>query len=306
MKLNLNTILIILGGLGVFAPDIASVAAWLASMNIAWLGTVIKGMGLLAAFCSAAPLVVPRLRAFLALLGLATPPGASAPWDPRRDAGPPAAAPCTLVGNPNPPLGSPGPSSAGPVVRRGTYGPDDHGIAHLACLAVLAFAAVLGILFATVRVCRADTPTSPQLGGCVANGAVCFGTAADVVLTKVGLSADNKGISGGFSTGVGYGATFAPARFYATGLDLFLNVNLSGAAGVASRVSPALMLHAMNYLFIGVAMDITAPTATTDSYGTGWSMLLGFGSTITSITPGYAKAEAARQLAAEKASAGGK
>ena len=84
MRINLNTILLVLAGLGVFAPDIASVAAWLASMNVAWLGTVIKGLGLLAAFCSAAPLVVPRLRAFLALLGLATAPGARAPWDPTK------------------------------------------------------------------------------------------------------------------------------------------------------------------------------------------------------------------------------
>ena len=35
MKLNLTTILLVLAGLGVFAPDVASVAAWLASMNIA-------------------------------------------------------------------------------------------------------------------------------------------------------------------------------------------------------------------------------------------------------------------------------
>jgi hypothetical protein len=129
---------------------------------------------------------------------------------------------------------------------------------------------------------------------------VCFGTAADVVLTKIGLSGDNKGISGGFSTGVGYGATFAPDKFYATGLDLFLNVNLSGASGIASRVSPALMLHAMNYLFLGVGLDVIAPTDAVSSYGTGWSLLLGFGSTITSITPGYAKAEARRQVMAER------
>ena len=82
MKLNLNTLLIVLGGLGVFAPDIAAVATWLASMHVAWLGSVVRALGLLAAFCSAAPLVVPRLRAFLALLGLATPPGARAPWIP--------------------------------------------------------------------------------------------------------------------------------------------------------------------------------------------------------------------------------
>ena len=113
MKINLNTVLLVLAGLGVFAPDIASVAGWLAAMHVAWLGTVVKGLGLLAAFCSAAPLVVPRLRAFLALLGLATPPGAVAPWDPKRDAGPGATPRATtttnvvaLPGNPTPPAGT--------------------------------------------------------------------------------------------------------------------------------------------------------------------------------------------------------
>ena len=113
MKLNLNTLLLVLAGLGVFAPDIASVAAWLASMNVAWLGTVVKGLGLLAAFCSAAPLVVPRLRSFLALLGLATPPGAVAPWNPAKDAGP--VPPVALVPGPvTPPAGTrrTGPSSS--------------------------------------------------------------------------------------------------------------------------------------------------------------------------------------------------
>lgn len=85
MKLNLNTILVILGGLGVFAPDVAGLASWLATMHAAWLAYPIRGLGLLAVFFAAAPLVVPRLRAFLALLGLATPPGAVAPWIPGVD-----------------------------------------------------------------------------------------------------------------------------------------------------------------------------------------------------------------------------
>jgi len=80
MKLNLNTLLLILGGLGVFAPDVASVAAWLASMHIAWLALPVKILAFAATVFAAAPLIAPRLRAFLALLGLATPPGAQAPW----------------------------------------------------------------------------------------------------------------------------------------------------------------------------------------------------------------------------------
>ena len=85
MKLNLNTILIALGGLGVFVPGIDWVSAQLVALHIVWLGTVIRALGLLAAFCSAAPLAVPVMRGFLASLGLATPPGAQAPWDPKRD-----------------------------------------------------------------------------------------------------------------------------------------------------------------------------------------------------------------------------
>ena len=82
MKLNLSTLLLILGGLGVFAPDVAAVATWLASMHIAWLVLPVKILGFTAGVFAAAPLIVPRLRAFLALLGLATPPGALAPWVP--------------------------------------------------------------------------------------------------------------------------------------------------------------------------------------------------------------------------------
>jgi hypothetical protein len=90
MKLNLNTLLAVLGGLGVFAPDVAGLAAWLSSLHIAWLAYPIRGLGLLAVFFAAAPLVVPKLRSFLALFGLATPPGAQAPWIPGKPGDPSA------------------------------------------------------------------------------------------------------------------------------------------------------------------------------------------------------------------------
>jgi hypothetical protein len=88
VAININTLLAILGGIGVFAPDVAALAAWFASMNVPWLSYVVRGLGLLATFCAAAPLVVPRLRAFLALFGLATPPGAQAPWTPGKSGDP--------------------------------------------------------------------------------------------------------------------------------------------------------------------------------------------------------------------------
>jgi hypothetical protein len=79
IKFNLNTILLILGGLGVFAPDVASVAVWMASMHIAWLSLPVRILAFIATACAAAPLIVPKLRAFLALLGLATAPSSVTP-----------------------------------------------------------------------------------------------------------------------------------------------------------------------------------------------------------------------------------
>ena len=113
MKINLSTLLAILGGLGVFAPDVAGIASWLAGMNIGWLSYVIRGLGLLSALFAAMPIVVPRLRACLALLGLATAPGARAPWSPGKDdvtpvVAPAAAAPDPLASGMRPGAGYPG------------------------------------------------------------------------------------------------------------------------------------------------------------------------------------------------------
>ena len=82
MKLNLNTILAVAGGVGVFAPDVASVSAWLAGTSVPWLGTVAKGLGVLALLLASLPRIVTRLRPVLAAANLATPPAPPAP-DPR-------------------------------------------------------------------------------------------------------------------------------------------------------------------------------------------------------------------------------
>jgi hypothetical protein len=79
IKLNLNTALVVLGGLGLFAPDAAFIATWLTHWNIHWLTYVAKIFGFLAVFFTAAPLAVPKLRAFLALFKLATPAGEMVP-----------------------------------------------------------------------------------------------------------------------------------------------------------------------------------------------------------------------------------
>ena len=79
IKLNLNTLLVVLGGLGVFAPDAAFIATWLDHWNIHWLTYVAKIFGFLSVFFAAAPLAVPKLRGFLALFKLATPAGTVVP-----------------------------------------------------------------------------------------------------------------------------------------------------------------------------------------------------------------------------------
>ena len=294
MKLNLNTILLVLAGLGVFAPDIASVAALLASFHIAWLGTVIKGLGLLAAFCSAAPLVVPRLRAFLALLGLATPPGAVAPWTPGRDAGPPAAVPGSLVGRPTPPAGSPGPSSADPVVRKGTgYG--DKGSATIVQFLVLAaIAAAMVLLFAI--------PAHAQtLGHCLltnADGTCKLVVQPDIIKPVLDLNLKTGKVSGGIDVaalGACWGATYQPAAWYASGFDLCFNL-------VGSQTSPTVLypsgtVHFLNYGMIG-AGPYCAADGVNGAFECQWHLLLG-GNLALDFGPN-ASAAAAKKAKAER------
>jgi len=82
IKLNFNTVLAILGGLGVFAPDVAFIASFLAQQHVSWLAYPARILGFIATLFAAAPLIVPKLRSFLALVKLATPPGEVVPMTP--------------------------------------------------------------------------------------------------------------------------------------------------------------------------------------------------------------------------------
>jgi len=81
MKLNLNTVLAIAGGIGVFAPDVASVATWLGGTGVPWLGYVARGLGVAALLLASLPRIVSRLRPLLASANLATPPAPSESGD---------------------------------------------------------------------------------------------------------------------------------------------------------------------------------------------------------------------------------
>ena len=108
MKLpNRNQVLIAIGLLAAEGPDVASVAAWLTSLGIPRLIGVIHFLGFVSAALGGLALAWPSIRTKLALLGLATPPGAQAPWNPGRDGNPPAVAPLVSVpGSVTPPAGT--------------------------------------------------------------------------------------------------------------------------------------------------------------------------------------------------------
>jgi hypothetical protein len=76
-RINLNTVLLFLGAIAVFAPDVASVAAWLAGAGIEWLAPVARMLGALALLLSSLPRIITRLRPVLSMLNLASPAGQS-------------------------------------------------------------------------------------------------------------------------------------------------------------------------------------------------------------------------------------
>lgn len=85
LLINRNQVLIAIGLLSVEGPDVAAVAAWLPTLGIPHLEGVIHILGTLSLALGGLALAWPRIRGILAAGGLATPPGAQAPWDPKRD-----------------------------------------------------------------------------------------------------------------------------------------------------------------------------------------------------------------------------
>ena len=73
-KLNLNTVLLVLGLAAEFGPDLAGASTALAGTGVAWLVPVSRVIGAVALILSSLPRIVTRLRPVLAALGLASPP----------------------------------------------------------------------------------------------------------------------------------------------------------------------------------------------------------------------------------------
>lgn len=258
MRFNLNTILALLAALGVFAPDLQAVASFLAGLHISWMSYVVRAVSLLAAFCAAAPLIVPRLRGFFALLGLATPPGAVVPGGQANAAPVIGQARQPEPGSVTVPVSSS--EAETPVLPRGTK-----GIAGERVMGILLLASVLAILLI------AGTAHAQQFGGCFAEGKVCAGPSATVTVGEFNLASSK--FSGGVSPGLGYGLTYQPDQWYATGLAAYLAFSVGGSTPNSAR--PSLMISFANYVRVGVGMAISEQDVGVLKQ---WSVLFGLGS----------------------------
>ena len=112
---------------------------------------------------------------------------------------------------------------------------------------------------------------SPEFGGCIRNGAVCFGPSATVTVGQFNFSTSK--FSGGIVPGVGYGATYAPTEWYATGLAGYLAFTVG--RGEPNQAIPSLMLSFANYLRLGAGVSVTETSGPVE---TQWRLLFGLGS----------------------------
>ena len=109
---NRNQIMIIIGLVVAEGPDVAAVAAWLGGLGIPHLAKLIHLLGWLSTALASAAIAWPSIRSKLALAGLATPPGATAPWIPGRPGDPELSQPVDL-----PSSEKPTPIEGNPVAR---------------------------------------------------------------------------------------------------------------------------------------------------------------------------------------------
>jgi hypothetical protein len=278
LSINRNQILLAIGFLATQGPNLSAVAAWLASSGIPHMTGVVTLLGWMVTALGSLAIAWPRIRSALAAGGLATPPGAVAPWNPTRDAGP--VPPVALVLNRET---ISGPDTLPPAGTRSGAGYPGKGGALLIFL--------VASLLSTTALAQAP---SPQFGGCFAQGAVCLGPSASITLGELNLATSK--FSGGIIPGVGYGVTYAQGEWYATGAAFYFSFK-AGQDG-PNQAIPSLVLSFANYVRVGTGCAITE---TSGPVQTQWLLLFGLGSDFGG-TPKYQQA----QLKAMRASAGGK
>jgi hypothetical protein len=111
----------------------------------------------------------------------------------------------------------------------------------------------VSILALALTLFAAAPAAAQQFGGCFAGGTVCAGPSATVTVGEFNLSTSK--FSGGVSPGLGYGLTYMPDAWYATGLAGYLAFGVGGEQ--PNHAKPSLMLSFANYLRLGVGVAIT-------------------------------------------------
>jgi len=156
---------------------------------------------------------------------------------------------------------------------------------------VVALLVLAGSLLAA-STALAQTPPSPQFGGCFAQGQVCLGPSASITLGELNLATSK--FSGGIIPGVGYGVTYAQSEWYATGLALYFSFK-AGQDG-PNQAIPSLVLSFANYVRVGTGVAITE---TDGPVQTQWLLLFGLGSDFGG-SPKYTQAQQQKALAAQR------
>jgi len=111
----------------------------------------------------------------------------------------------------------------------------------------------LALLVAGTLALASPAWAEPQFGGCFASGNLCAGPSAAITVGEYNFSTAK--FAGGVIPGVGYGLTYKPESWYATGLSFYLQFVVG--QGQPNQAVPALMLSFANYLRLGLALQIT-------------------------------------------------
>jgi hypothetical protein len=257
LTLDLNKILIVIGGLAVMAPDLVGASTWFASKGVPWMTHVAHALGYAAGLCAGLAIAIPRLRGVLATLGLATAPGTLAPWKPAT--GPVIEMPLVKGG---------ATVNVLPIKQDGTVQPptddktpvtvpfkrdNNSGAANLPGFiwgTIIAALVALAIVLLTSPA-RAETPTR-QYGGCIvwqdAAHTACRLEAGPTFAVTVGRYEDGK-FSAGLLPGIGYGLVLNPSEWYAVGLAAYGQLMVGGGQNQAALSG---LFSVANYIRFGI------------------------------------------------------
>ena len=97
---------------------------------------------------------------------------------------------------------------------------------------------------------------------------ICAGLSASVSLGEYNLTTGK--MAGGIFPGVGYGATYKPDAWYATGVAAYLSFSVGGSQ--PNQLAPTVMVSFANYVRVGIGALVR------ENYTTQWRVLFGMGS----------------------------